>query len=905
MRLHRIRLQNYRGVIDREVAFAESGITIVEGPNEAGKSSLAEALTLLFDEPDSSAKALVRAVKPTNADEGAEVEVELTTGPYRLRYAKRWHKRPSTTLTIEAPRHEQLTGRPAHDRVRAILDETLDWGLWRALQVQQNALLTQASLGANPSLAAALDAASGGGLSSDAENLYQRIETEFQRYFTPGGRPTGEYKASTEELEHAQTVRQSAQAAIDAVDTDAGDHAAVLDDISALKEQQQLHAGALQQLEQQWNDLRENLQQLADFRTLSEREQERLDSAKRDFDARSQLVAERVSRKNDVDVRISEDELSAPAVAAAEKRATDAVAEYGVTQRAAEDAADVARIAAEDGFYYREHFDLQLLTERHGRAVDASKQLNESEQTLAICVVDDRRLQKLEVAYLQVVRANAVLSEESARLSIEPLANIEVEIDGKPRMLLREHSDDIAITQPVELIIPNRLRVQVTPGVGEKERSESVSRAETEFRSLCEKAHVADIRGARERNAERRETIRSQKDAQKTLDASLRDLTMEQLGQMIVSMAARTADYPKKRPDQPAFPPDLATAEAAAAMAKKDVDGARKDAKRAERESLRLTEAAAASRAEALARSAKFEAAQQEFERTERHLSEARLKVSDEALEQQYQAVRESSSQAREKWEEKEQYVASLDPDGVQIQRTNAQKLADRFQTDLRECEDKALRIEERISIAGGQGLQDALDRAASALAAALRRNEGNMRRADAARLLFETMRRNRDDAKRTYVAPFREHIERLGRIVFGPSFSIEIDDELQIVRRTLNGITVTFEALSAGAREQLCIIARLACATLVSPDGGVPVIVDDALGHSDPQRLQRIGAVFNSAGRQSQVIILTCMPDRYRSIGSAHVVTLSAEPTRLTEPLAQRPDASAAQGEPIVHSSG
>jgi hypothetical protein len=179
------------------------------------------------------------------------------------------------------------------------------------------------------------------------------------------------------------------------------------------------------------------------------------------------------------------------------------------------------------------------------------------------------------------------------------------------------------------------------------------------------------------------------------------------------------------------------------------------------------------------------------------------------------------------------------------------------------------------------------------------------MRRADAARLLFETMRRNRDDAKRTYVAPFREHIERLGRIVFGPSFSIEIDDELQIVRRTLNGITVTFEALSAGAREQLCIIARLACATLVSPDGGVPVIVDDALGHSDPQRLQRIGAVFNSAGRQSQVIILTCMPDRYRSIGSAHVVTLSAEPTRLTEPLAQRPDASAAQGEPIVHSSG
>ena len=103
MRLHRIRLRNYRGVIDCEVAFSESGVTIVEGPNEAGKTSLAEALTLIFDEPDSSAKSLVRAVKRTDADEGAEVEVELTTGPYHFIYVKRWHKHPVTTLTLEFP----------------------------------------------------------------------------------------------------------------------------------------------------------------------------------------------------------------------------------------------------------------------------------------------------------------------------------------------------------------------------------------------------------------------------------------------------------------------------------------------------------------------------------------------------------------------------------------------------------------------------------------------------------------------------------------------------------------------------------------------------------------------------------------------------------------------------------
>ena len=53
MRLHRISLRNYRGVEESDVQFAETGVTIVEGRNEVGKSSLAEALDLLLSVPDS------------------------------------------------------------------------------------------------------------------------------------------------------------------------------------------------------------------------------------------------------------------------------------------------------------------------------------------------------------------------------------------------------------------------------------------------------------------------------------------------------------------------------------------------------------------------------------------------------------------------------------------------------------------------------------------------------------------------------------------------------------------------------------------------------------------------------------------------------------------------------------
>ena len=75
-------------------------------------------------------------------------------------------------------------------------------------------------------------------------------------------------------------------------------------------------------------------------------------------------------------------------------------------------------------------------------------------------------------------------------------------------------------------------------------------------------------------------------------------------------------------------------------------------------------------------------------------------------------------------------------------------------------------------------------------------------------------------------------------------------------------------EALSTGAQEQLAIITRLAISHLVSTgEGSVPVIFDDALGWSDKARLRDMGALLGRAGDHGQVIILTCMPDRYEYV--------------------------------------
>ncbi len=143
------------------------------------------------------------------------------------------------------------------------------------------------------------------------------------------------------------------------------------------------------------------------------------------------------------------------------------------------------------------------------------------------------------------------------------------------------------------------------------------------------------------------------------------------------------------------------------------------------------------------------------------------------------------------------------------------------------------------------------------------------LRRAAAAKLLYDTLLAEREAMRKAYVAPLREGIERLGRHVFGPTLRVEVDDNLQVVSRTLDGVTVSLVQLSTGAREQMGLLVRLAAASMVSKDGGVPLVLDDALGSTDEGRLESMGAVLRIASQDIQTIILTCAPERYFHVGA------------------------------------
>jgi len=86
MKFLRLRIANYRGITASEVRFSAVGITLVQGPNEVGKTSLGEAIGLLFEYPDSSKHRDVEAIRPVHRDEGPEIELQAESGPYAFTY---------------------------------------------------------------------------------------------------------------------------------------------------------------------------------------------------------------------------------------------------------------------------------------------------------------------------------------------------------------------------------------------------------------------------------------------------------------------------------------------------------------------------------------------------------------------------------------------------------------------------------------------------------------------------------------------------------------------------------------------------------------------------------------------------------------------------------------------------
>jgi uncharacterized protein YhaN len=276
----------------------------------------------------------------------------------------------------------------------------------------------------------------------------------------------------------------------------------------------------------------------------------------------------------------------------------------------------------------------------------------------------------------------------------------------------------------------------------------------------------------------------------------------------------------------------------------------------------------------------KLTAAESRLEETDKALQVARAETTDAELVQAVATAEETETAASKTLEDARAELERAAPERARLDHENQVAL----ENEGRELRQELAILTDRLERAGEQSLQEAFDAAREELDFTTAEVAKTDRLAAAARQLWEILGRKRDEARRAYVAPYREALQRLARLVFGPDVAVEVDERsLQVTERTMDGRTVRFDQLSTGTQEQLCVLARLACAMIVSPaaeDAGAPVIIDDALGYTDHERLESMALAFSAAREGCQVIILTCVPERYGRIGSARVVRFDEQLT-------------------------
>ena len=872
MRLHRLTLRDFRGIGEREVRFADEGVTVVEGRNEAGKSSMIEALDVLLKYRDNSKSAAVRSIMPSGRDVGSEVEAEISCGQWHFIYFKRFNKQPSTSLTVLSPTPEQRTGRDAHERVDEILDSTVDRALFDALKLLQTGTdpaLTD--LSAASALSRALDrAASGadiGGDSGGAEDdsvLLDAVTEEYCRYYTlKQGKPTGELATATARSTAAGERYERLRRGREVLDDDIERLREAVSRRGELQRADELLRADQEQVDTVWQAAQAVLSRVADAARNVAHRRTALTLAERVLDERADIRRQRQAEAGEV---AELDDQSAAIVADAERALVEATAlesELSSAREVLDDLREGLSVARRARQRERLAAEVAELTDKLDKLAGLAAELDAVDGELATYTVDAEVAAAAQSLAGRIDVARGRLEAASATLRVEALGDLPVTVDA----VAVDDGEATEFVADADRVIEASgvVRVTVRRSVDTRSLAEELDRLQWSAQNLCDTHGLADLSEVVAKAAARTDLTHKRALICERRDGLLQWKTVAEIRDWRDVVRAELDGLPEPETSQQESVDDLAEAERAQA----DLVGrAHAAAVRRRSEATALGE-----RQESL--SARRARAGKQVDDLDARLAELAFALPDDEAAAAAARARDDLDAALEDQMRLAAQADGLDAAGIELRREQIVRDIAHGGAELEAVGHLITELSTKLEVYRGESRLDEFDEAQAEwedACAVLRRVT---RRAEAAQLLYETLTRARLESRAKYADPFTRRLDQLGAIVFGESVRFDVDDDLNVVSRTVDGVTVPRDALSGGAKEQLGLLSRLACASLVDRSDGVPVIIDDALGYSDPDRIAAMASVLTEAGRDAQVIVLTCSPQRYADVRDAHVVTV------------------------------
>ncbi|RVU43918.1 AAA family ATPase [Rubrivivax rivuli] len=861
-----------------ELRELQPGLNLFSGPNEAGKSTLVRALRAAFFERHRSTS--VDDLRPYGDSAAApSIELDFAFGGTAYRLSKSFLGKKRCELFIGPQR---LEGVAAEDALAELLgfqfaakgaSREEHWGIPGLLWIEQGAAqaVQGAVLHAADHLRKALEAHLGEVAASGGDDVVAQVRAWRDELLTSTGRPKAvlqkahdDAAALAAQVEALQTAVHSYRSQVDQLRELRAAHAAdeAAAPWAALRQQQAAAQQALQAAEAQASErtrVQERLRQAEGLRSLlaqrladAERQQQGLQARQAAMQA-AQLRFEQAAEREAQAQRVEATAMAALQAA----RATLAAARQADTRRV------LTRQLADAGARATE---LAALLQRASAAHEQAQRLQQQAaalqlpaRELATLRQQQGRLQELQIRQAAV----------ATRLQLELVPGAQMQLQGAAGGTAETLSGDTErlLLTPTVLTLPGLGRLHIAPGGPDLPAlAQQQAALQDEHTALLQRLGLASLA-----EAETRAQQHAQRVAEASAAAQLRDSLVPQgldaLRSDLHAAQAREAEARTALAQLPPAPENDTAPGLALAEAERRHEAARGAAEEA-------------TRALQAARHAQASAAGQRDAAVHEH-SALQATLADPAWQAQQaqwqrdlvEATALHATQQRE-LAEVEQRIAAARPDILRQDVQRYGRSADEAEQQHRARERQIVQLETALAGAGADGLEEELERQRSAHALAARRAEELQRRADALSLLLHELDSRRQALTQRLQAPLQQHLNHYLPLLFAGS-ALAVDERLvpgALSRPGPRGPEAAdFETLSFGAREQMGVLARLAYADLLR-EAGRPtlVILDDALVHSDTERLAQMKRVLFDAAQRHQVLLFTCHPALWRDMGVA-----------------------------------
>ncbi|MGJ7552420.1 AAA family ATPase [Variovorax sp. RB3P1] len=869
MKLQRLRIENFKLFrAPLEIDGFTDGLNLFTAPNESGKSTIAEAIrAAFFERHRSSAVEHLRPWGESSATPTVELDFELDGKPCRLTKAFLGKKRCELVIDGKA-----MDGAVAEDHLAALLGFRFPgkgastpehMGIPGLLWIRQGTShdISNAVGFASDHLRNALGESLGELASSHGDAVLKAVETERNELLTTvGGAPRGAFADALKLRTELEAELAALHAEIDAYRSD-------VDRLSGLRREHQRDDAA-----RPWVALREQLavaqQRLNDGKGLAERKAAQ-DAALKPIVAQVGSWRTQLQAMEREEATVGQREKNLQAVKEGLEKALGELTAWEPRHAAAAQADAGARhtlrLARQAASRIAQEKTVDSLAEQLAALANSLDKAKGEQEKVTRLQADAHALAVPDGELKRLHRSADLLRTAQARLDAVSTA---LAFDLQPGARVRVGGVDVAgsarqtVIARTEIDIEGIGRITVLPG-GTDLDSLGVERdrARDELAAQLQALRADSVAAIEERV--RLHALR--KGEAHAAEAVLSALAPQGLGALAADVALREARLAEAKEVLRAMAPAPDAPVPSAAQAESEEGAAR-------------TALEAASSA---LNAAKVQAGhvREQVKAAEDELAAVRATLADPMRAGRKREAGEALTDALAQQSAIEQKAGEL---ALQLQTVNLLVLAqdvERLERSVRQAEaahsaraNEIMRLEVELVTKGALGQEEIASEKQRELEHATRRCTELGRRARALDHLLKLLRDKRLALARRLRAPLQKHLDHYLQILF-PGAQVEVGDDLspgRITRQGVRGVqSGAFEELSVGAREQMGVVARLAYADLLK-EAHKPtlLILDDALVHTDEERLGQMKRVLYDAATRHQILILSCHPEAWRDLG-------------------------------------